>query len=205
RTGETVSILSAKTSREQGVVLNGVTVLVFDGDGHFLHRIEAASALLQAGNWRLTDARILASGALPVERATYLLPTSLTQEQVRESFATPETVPFWQIPSYIDLAERAALVAARYQLQYQLLLARPFLLAAMVLLAAAVSLRFFRFGGVQKMILFGVTAGFALYVLSKITEDLSKAQLMHPVVAAWLPAFIGAFIGFVVLLHQEDG
>ena len=33
--------------------------------------------------------------------------------------------------------------------------------------------------------------GFLLYVLAKITEDLSKAELMHPMVAAWLPAIIG--------------
>ena len=49
----------------------------------------------------------------------------------------------------------------------------------MVLLAAAFSLRFFRFGGVQKMVLGGVAAGFLLYVLSKVTEDLSKAELLH--------------------------
>ena len=34
-------------------------------------------------------------------------------------------------------------------------------------------------GGVQKMILSGMAAGFMLYVLSKVTEDLSKAELMH--------------------------
>ena len=45
-------------------------MLVFDNDGHFLHRIEAASATLGAGSWRLSDARILATGALPIERAT---------------------------------------------------------------------------------------------------------------------------------------
>ena len=48
------------------------------------------------------------------------------------------------------MAEHAGLTAAGYRLQFQKLLARPFLLAAMVFLAAAVSLRFFRFGGVQK-------------------------------------------------------
>ena len=79
----------------------------------------------------------------------------MTLAQVRESFATPETVPFWQLPFYIDLAERAGLGAAGYRLQYQQLLSRPFLLTAMVMLAASVSLRFFRFGGVQKMVLGG--------------------------------------------------
>ena len=52
----------------------------------------------------------------------------------------------------------------------------------MVLLAAAFSLRFFRFGGVQKMVLGGVAAGFLLYVMSKVTDDLSKAELMPPIV-----------------------
>jgi lipopolysaccharide export system permease protein len=103
------------------------------------------------------------------------------------------------------MADRAGLAAAGYRLQYQKLLARPFMLAAMVLLAAAFSLRFFRFGGVQKMVLGGVASGFLLYVMSKVTDDMSKAELMHPVVAAWLPVFVGGLTGFVALLYQEDG
>ena len=75
----------------------------------------------------------------------------------------------------------------------------------MVLLASAVSLRFFRLGGVQKMVLSGIAAGFLLYVLSKVTEDLSKAELMHPIAAAWLPVCVGGFTGLLALLHQEDG
>jgi lipopolysaccharide export system permease protein len=75
----------------------------------------------------------------------------------------------------------------------------------MVLLATAVSLRFFRFGGVQKMVLGGILSGFLLYVLSKVTEDLSKAELMPAIVAAWLPVLAGMFAGFVALLYLEDG
>ena len=161
--------------------------------------------MLEPGLWRLTDARIYSSNAPPREQNEYLLKTSLTAEQVRESFATPETVPFWDLPFYIEIAEHAGLGAAGYRLQYQKLLARPFVLASMVLLAAAVSLRFFRFGGVQKMILSGIAAGFLLYVLSKVTEDLSKAELMHPIAAAWLPVVVGGLTGFVALLYQEDG
>ena len=67
-------------------------------------------------------------------------------------------MPFWQLPYFIDMAERAGLTASGYRLQYQKLLARPFMLAAMVLLAAAFSLRFFRMGGVQKMVLGGVAS-----------------------------------------------
>jgi len=199
------AIINAKSSRDQGAELSGVSVFTFDAAGHFKQRIEARSAVLHPGVWHLIEARVFAQGAMPVDQPLYMLKTSLTPEQARESFATPETVPFWDLPAYITIAEHAGLVASGYRLQFQKLIARPFLLTAMVFLAAAVSLRFFRFGGVQKMVLSGVAAGFLLYVLSKITEDLSKAELLHPVAAAWLPVLVGGLTGFIALLYQEDG
>ena len=205
RTDEGQAIINAVSSRDQGINLNGVSVFTFDTEGRFKQRIEARAAVLEPGVWVLRDARVYALAVLPVKQSEFRLKTSLTPEQVRESFATPETVPFWELPQYIQIAEHAGLVAAGYRLQFQKLLARPFLLAAMVLLAAAVSLRFFRFGGVQKMVLSGVAAGFLLYVLSKVTEDLSKAELMHPVAAAWVPVLAGGVTGFIALLYQEDG
>jgi lipopolysaccharide export system permease protein len=205
RDGKGQSILNAASTRNQGKLLDGVTAMTFDGAGVFQERIEAKSAELESGYWLLTDASIYTVDAPPRQFPTYRLNTNLTLEQVRESFATPETVSFWGLPQYIEMAEQAGLTASGYRLQYQLLLARPFLLAAMVLLAASVSLRFFRFGGVTRMVLSGVIAGFLLYVLSKVTEDMSKAALIHPVAAAWLPVLAGGLTGFVALLHLEDG
>jgi len=205
RSADGAAIINAKSSREQGAQLGGVSVYIFDNEGRFQERIEAKNAALEQGYWRFEDARIYASGSVPVMQQSFRLATNLTPEQVRESFATPETVPFWQLPSYIELADRAGLVAAGYRLQYQQLLSRPFLLTAMVLLAASVSLRFFRFGGVQKMILGGISAGFLLFVLSKFTEDMSKSELLSPVMAAWIPVLVGGLTGFVALLYLEDG
>jgi lipopolysaccharide export system permease protein len=199
------AIINAKSSRDQGANLGNLTIYTFDTAGVFQKRIEAKSASLQDGYWQLQDVRIYASDDPLEVEDSYRLNTNLTMEQVRESFATPETVPFWQLPTYIKMADRAGLEAAGYRLQYDGLLARPFLLAAMVLLAASVSLRFFRFGGVQKMVLSGISAGFLLFVLSKITEDMSKSGLLSPVAAAWTPILVGSLTGFVVLLFQEDG
>jgi lipopolysaccharide export system permease protein len=58
---------------------------------------------------------------------------------------------------------------------------------------------------VQKMVLSGISAGFLLFVLSKITEDMSKSELLLPVAAAWIPVVVGGLTGFVALLYQEDG
>jgi lipopolysaccharide export system permease protein len=199
------AVINARGSRQQGIQLSGVSVFRFDEQGRFRDRIEAKGATLEPGYWRLDEARIFTSGVQPMDRDVYRLRTNLTPAQVGESFATPETVPFWQLPSYIELAESAGVAAAGYRLQYYQLLALPFYLVSMVLLAAAVSLRFFRMGGVQKVVLGGVGAGFLLYVLAKITGDLSKAGLMPAMLAACLPALIGALTGVTALLYQEDG
>ena len=70
----------------------------------------------------------------------------------------------------------------------------------------SVSLRFFRLGGVQKIVLGGIAAGFLLYVLAKITGDLSKAGLMPPMAAAATAGGCwAALTGLIALLYQEDG
>jgi lipopolysaccharide export system permease protein len=198
-------IINAARSEQQGVRLTGLTLFRFDLDYQFKERIEARSAMLEDGHWLFKSVRRYSLNSPPVDQDSFELPTALTPAQVRNSFSTPETVSFWQLPSYIRSSESSGFATAGYRLQYHKLLAQPFLLAAMVMLAASVSLRFFRFGGVQKMVLGGVGAGFLLYVLSKVTEDLSKAELMHPIAAAWLPVFVGGLTGFLALLYQEDG
>jgi lipopolysaccharide export system permease protein len=198
-------IINALRSEHQGVRLTGLTLFRFDPNNKFLERIEAREATLEDGYWLFKGIRRFSLNAPPVEEDSFKLETSLTPAQVRNNFSTPETVSFWQLPDYIRSSESSGFATAGYRLQYHKLLAQPFLLAAMVMLAAAVSLRFFRFGGVQKMVLSGVGAGFLLYVLSKVTEDLAKAELMHPITAAWLPVVVGGLTGFLALLYQEDG
>ncbi|WP_445487605.1 LPS export ABC transporter permease LptG [Rhodopseudomonas sp. RCAM05734] len=199
------AIINAARSEQQGMRLTGLTVFRFGTDFQFMERIEAREASLETGRWLFKSVRRYTLDSPAVDQDTMYLATSLTPAQVRNSFSTPETVSFWQLPSYIKSSESSGFATAGYRLQYHKLIAQPFLLAAMVMLAASVSLRFFRMGGVQKMVLSGVGAGFLLYVLSKVTEDLSKAELMHPIAAAWLPVCVGGLTGFLALLYQEDG
>jgi lipopolysaccharide export system permease protein len=199
------AIINAVRSEQQGVRLTGLTVFRFDTGFVFKERIEAREATLEEGRWAFKSVRRYSLDGPPVDQDSFYLTTSLTPAQVRNSFSTPETVSFWQLPGYIRSSESSGFATAGYRLQYHKLIAQPFLLAAMVMLAASVSLRFFRFGGVQKMVLSGVGAGFLLYVLSKVTEDLSKAELMHPIASAWLPVCVGGLTGFLALLYQEDG
>jgi len=199
------SVLNAKVASANGQRLRTVTAIVFDENGEFRERFEARSAVLEDGRWRLNNGWLIQPGMAPYFHRSYLLSTYLTKTQVAERLASAETISFWDLPDQIAIAERAGLPAIQYQMQYQTLLARPLLLCAMVLIAATVSLRVFRFGNIGRMILGGVVAGFVLYVVSKLVGDFGAAGAVTPFAAAWTPPLVATLLGSTVLLYQEDG
>jgi lipopolysaccharide export system permease protein len=199
------AVIRAENTIRRGTQFGGITVFAFYPDGRFMERVEAATAELKPGYWQFLNAKVLTVGTEPVVYDSYLMATSLTAEQVNESLTAPESVSFWELPSLVQRLELAGLDATRYRLKYQSLLARPMLLIAMVLVAASVSLRFFRFGGIARMVLGGVVAGFVLYMATEVAEDLGSAGLMSAVSASWAPAVLGSLMGVLALLHQEDG
>lgn len=199
------SILRAERSADAGLTLGAVTAFVYDQDGRFKERIEAAEATLATGEWSLTSARVLSPGKEPRDVAVYALKTNLHPDQVAQAFVPPETVSFWDLKTLAERTRAAGLDATGYELRRQVLLARPLFLVAMVMIAASFSLRFFRMGGVAKNVLSGVAAGFVLYVVTKLAADLGGAGLVGLPFAAWSPAIGGALFGTLAVLTQEDG
>ncbi len=199
------AVVHADGRDASGTSLIHVQVFNFDADGGFMERVDAEGATLQDGFWRLKDASVVTPGFDTVETPSYLLATNLTKAEVAQAFVDPETVSFWALPALAEQTDRAGLDATGYRLRFQELLALPLTLAAMVLVAACFSLRFFRMGGVQKMVSGGVVAGFVLYVATKLVNDLGGAGIFSVPVAGWSPAVVGCLFGVYVLLHQEDG
>ena len=91
-------IINAARSEQQGVRLTGLTVFRFDNDYQFKERIEAREATLEEGRWVFKSARRFSLDAPPIDQESFFVTTSLTPAQVRNSFSTPETVSFWQLP-----------------------------------------------------------------------------------------------------------
>ena len=199
------STLRAQKVGDKGARLENVVAYLDDPYDRFVERIDAPVAILTPGAWKFEHARVARPGEEAQMQETYYLATDLDQNDVLRSLMSPDSVPFWQLPEFRDKTEEAGLDANDYALRYQTLLARPLTLIAMVLIAAAFSLRFFRFGGVGKMIAGGVAAGFVLYVATKMVGDMGGAGVLSPSIAAWSPALVGSLLGALALLHQEDG
>src|ERR1700691_3654551 len=199
------AILRAAGSLNSGTLPTTVTAYAHEPDGRFEERVQADRATLLPGVWKLQNAEISAPGQEAREVGTYLLATDLSPDQLSANFLTPDSVPFWSLPRLRQESEVAGLDSTGFRLQYHTLLARPLLLVAMVLIAAAFSLRFFRIGGVSQAVGGGVVAGCVLYLLTKMVADLGGSGLLSTPVAAWSPAVVGSLLGALALLNQEDG
>ncbi len=199
------SVLSSAHASNKGLKLSSVTALVYDPNGEFLERVDAKTAELKEGYWKLTNAWVAAPGREPKNFDTYLLSTYLTPERVQDALGTVISVSFWDLPGLIEVAEKADLSASRLHIQYESLLSRPLLCMAMVLLAATVSLRSFRSGGIQTMVITGMVGGLGFFLLAEVSRQIGVAGLVPPWAAVWLPILLVMLVSLTVLLHQEDG
>lgn len=199
------SIIGARRTAEEGTVLAGVTAFVFTEDGRFRERIDATSARLEGNQWTFVDPVVTTLGQPPTRFAGYTLNTNLSLAQIRESLTDPDTVPFWRLPGLIEIASATSLPATDLRLRLHELLSLPVLLVAMVLIAAAVSLRFSRTLKIGRLIVTGAASGFVLYVLLVVSQDLGRGGVVSPTIAAWAPVLMAVLAGASVLLREEDG
>lgn len=199
------SVLSAAAARRRGTELTSVTAFVYDKTGGFAERIDAKSAKLEEGFWVLEEALVSGIGKEPESFGKYLLSTYLTPERAADAFGSVISVSFWELPDLIYIAEKAGLSTASLRTQYELLLTRPLLCIAMVFLAATVSLRSFRSGGIQTMVVTGMVGGFGFFLFAEISRQVGTAGLAPVWAAVWVPVLLAILCSVTVLLHQEDG
>lgn len=204
-------VIRAERSNLDGTQFFDVTFHGFDTSGRSLDRIDAEKALLEPGQWvlsnakrwRFLDGRNAEQGAEQIARLT--LPSDLTQEQIRDGFGTPSAIPIWELPGFIRQLERAGFLALQHRVWLQMELANPALLAAMVLIGAGFTMRHTRFGRTGLMVLFAILMGFGIYFLRNFAQVLGENGQIPVLVAAWAPPLAGIFMSLGLLFHMEDG
>jgi lipopolysaccharide export system permease protein len=182
-----------------------VSILRLDSQTGLLARIEAAHATLTPGNWSLSEVRILRPDAPPLYPGDIAFPTDLTVHRVQESFASPDSLSFWALPSFIAVLKRSGFSPIQHELAFQALAALPLLCATMALVAAGFSMRPSRRGGAGKTLVSGVGCGFALFMISEVANQFGTSGAIPVMLAAWAPALSGLFLALALLLHLEDG
>jgi lipopolysaccharide export system permease protein len=209
--GNGQTVIQAARTNQDGTELYGVSFLLLDRDGLPSARIEATVARLEPGEWVLEGAKRWDLKASNPEQAAERLadgsklPSDLTREGIRDSFGSPSAIPFWSLPAYIAGLERAGFSARAHQVWFQMEMAQPLLLAAMVLVAAGFTMRHARFGKTGTLVLFAVLSGFAIFFLRNFAQVLGENGQIPVLLAAWAPPVAATMMALGLLLHLEDG
>ncbi|MGI3185033.1 LPS export ABC transporter permease LptG [Nioella aestuarii] len=204
------TVIRANRSNSDGTSLFSASFFVFDPEGQVQSRIDADAAVLTDNAWLLTDVKVWPLGqANPEAEATlhesFTLPSTLTRDQIRDSFGHPSTVPIYELPGFIAQLREAGFAALQHRAWFMAELANPLLLAAMVLIGASFTMRHTRFGKTGMMVLFALLLGFGVYFLRNFALVLGETGQLPVAVAAWTPPLAAILLSLGFLLHTEDG
>lgn len=202
------AIIYARRVTGRAEALEGVTFYYFRPGANgreFTHRIDAQRAVLHPGFWQLTGAIDNRVGGETRRQDSLALPTNLRPDTLLTRFASSETIPFWDLPSFITESRAAGMEVDAYVLKLHSLLAMPFFMVAMALIGAVVCLRLARAGGLSRLIGAGTVAGFVLYFVNQISAGMAASGATPPEAAAWCPPLFALFAVLTVLAHVEDG
>jgi len=208
---EQQTVIRAGATNSDGTHLFDATFFTFDGQGTLMERINADEAILTAGAWGLQGAKRwpVAGVENPEAEAELLaqisLPSSLTREQIRDSFGKPETVPIYELPRFIGQLNAAGYAGLQHRVWMQMELSRPLMLAAMVLIAAGFTMRHTRFGKTGVMVLSAILLGFAVFFIRSFAQVLGETGQLPVLLVAWTPPAAAILLALGLLLHTEDG
>lgn len=208
-TGQTV--IQAEGANLSGTILRDVTFLTFAPNGGPTSRIDAARAELGTGAWQLYDTKHwpldpdAISEDLATTAATLTVPSTLTPDQIRNSFGTPASIAIWDLPEFIERMQSAGLSPRRYIVWLQMEAATPLFLVAMVMIGASFTLRHQRGGRTGLAVLMAILLSFALYFFRNFAQILGENGDVPATLAAWAPPFVAIGLSMGLLLHREDG
>ncbi|MBO9464391.1 LPS export ABC transporter permease LptG [Tropicibacter sp. R15_0] len=205
------AVIRAARANPEATELYDVSIVAYAPDGGPMQRISAKSASLREGAWHLRDAKAwpLSAGLNPEAGArqheTLELTSTLTRDSIRDRFGKPSSVAIWDLPSFISDLDQAGFSARRHVVWFNMELARPLFLVAMVLVGAAFTMRPARLGRTGLAVLSAVLLGFGLYYVRNFAQIMGESGQLSPILAAWVPPIASILLALGLVLHMEDG
>jgi lipopolysaccharide export system permease protein len=202
-----IIVHATQLRQESGVLyLRGVTIFVTDRRDQLSRRYEAPAAEIRSSVINLERAWEMAPGENSQFHETLALPSSITPEKVQESFASPESMSIWTLPAFIRFSRESGFSVLAHRLYWQSLLASPFMLLAMVIVASAFCLSAgTRAGAWTLRAIGGLAGGFLFYFFNRFTYALGLSATLPLALAAWAPIAVASLLALAYLFQREDG
>ncbi len=204
-------IHAERVSHDGRFRLHGPKLFGFDPDGNITLQATAEEAILWNGYWEFLQAEMRritpdSREALPESETRNALwfRTTLTVEQIMDSFAAPEAISFWRMGEFIDSLVNAGFDAREHRMHFHGLLSLPFVLAALGLVGSLGGLGY-ALDSRRIRVVMALFAGLGIYLILYVVETAAVAGSVPLVLAHWCAVGAILLAAFGALLHWEPG
>lgn len=197
------NIIHAKHFNVAQKQFNNLTIIQFEKNGDFLRRVDAKTATLSSGYWHMQQATIV-SNHTQKNLDTHSESTTITMEQIQQSTAPPETIPFLQMPAFIKMLENAGLNASAYKMLWHQQISKIAMMISLVFLASSFCLISTR--NKSFSIIFGISIifSFIMHFFQQIIYAFGVAHKIPIIAAAWIPGFITFISAYWLNIMLDD-
>ncbi len=185
--------------------VSGVTIHTFDDHFQLIERIDAASGAFENGRWQLNDVvqQVFdenAGGHQLRSQETMTVDIDLNPEDLSQATKRSDEMGLAELGRYIEKVEREGYGAVRYRVDYHSKIAAPFVCLFLSVLGTAIALRGKLREGVSVSITYGLGIAFLYWIFNSFCLSLGYAEMMPPVVSAWVANFVFICVaGFLML------
>ncbi|AKK19947.1 LptF/LptG family permease [Candidatus Liberibacter africanus] len=187
-------------------ILKDVSIITVDKKSKIIHRQDAHHAIINNNEIYLKDVFEYQYDTAPIFRESMVLniPIKINGfQKISEQFLP---YSFYDIvKKIIFYNESNVFLNHRLETQFYFLISIPFMLVAMTLIAASVSLDFNRSNQPRIIIAYGIFAGVMLYTIITLMKSLGKNGTLLPYAAALIPIVSTVSLSILILLKKEDG
>ncbi len=197
-------MIYAKSLDAKTMQFNDVIVFKFNKEYKVKNKIKAESSELHKNYWLLKNTEVINDIGEVSVKPQIKIPTSITKSQIREGFASPDSLSLWSLMPFIKMFEKAGFSAKKHRYHLYKLFSFPFLLAAMSLLGVSFNLNNYARKKTNFLLLIGITTGFFIFYITKIINALSLAGKMPLLFGSILPIILPLFLSIALIIHADE-
>ena len=197
-------MIYAKSLDSKTMQFDDVIVFKFNKKYEVKKKIKAESSELHENYWLLKNTEIINHIGEVSVIPKIKIPTSITKSQIKEGFASPDSLSLWTLIPFIKMFESAGFSAKKHRYHLYKLFSFPFLLAAMALLGVSFNLNNFARKKTNLLLLIGIITGFFIFYITKIINALSLAGKMPLLFGSMLPIILPLFLAIALIIHTDE-
>ena len=194
------SVLYAKSTEQEGRVLNSFMLLEYDDKGAFNGRIDGKKAELKDGYWKMFEIQVTPKYG-EISFQDYLnYKTNIKPEDISDSLSSPSSISIWRLLTFINFLEELGYSAIDFKMHLYSLISLPFFISTLVLLAFCLVQGIQQNDKFSKIIISSLIIIFLLYFLSNLLNALGSTSQIHPIVANFSMPVIT--FGIAIFIYQ---